>query len=209
MKKLSRKERRLLGNQPEDARCETATEIAEEAVRPEPPKTKINYPTIMSWVYSRPKLVLAIKWFEIAAVAFIIATYVLFGALMAIIDSPLRAIVYIIVTEVAFFAVSMMRVWLDFKRPYERYDTDALGIVIEKKRCGRGFPSRHVFSAFIIGVLLLPSLMPLGIAVLALGALMAFTRVVSGKHFLTDVLAGAGIGIVLGMVGVISMALIG
>ena len=160
-------------------------------------KSVINYVGVGKWLYSRPRLALVAKWTEIVSVAFIVLTYVIFATLMALIDSPLRALVYIIVTGVAFFGVSMLRVWLDCKRPYELYDFASLGISVDCK-AGRGFPSRHVFSAFIVGTLILPSMLWLGIAVLALGVLIGFIRVVMGKHFLKDVLTGAGIGAALG-----------
>ena len=170
-------------------------------------KSIINYEGMGKWLYSRPRLVLAAKWCELVLSAFVAAAYVVFGALMALIDSPLRTLVYIIVTGVSFFALSMLRVWLDAKRPYEVYDFASLGITVGG-RGGRSFPSRHVFSAFIIGTLILPSMLWLGIITLIFGTIIGFIRVVTCKHFVRDVLAGAAIGAVLGAVGIISMALI-
>lgn len=72
-----------------------------------------------------------------------------------IIHNPVRADVVRIlgVPLLCLFAVSLLRNLIDRKRPYE-----AGGIfpVIQKKKRGHSFPSRHVASAFVIGTVLLP-----------------------------------------------------
>ena len=72
-----------------------------------------------------------------------------------IIHNPLRADVVRIlgVPLLCLFAVSLLRNLIDRKRPYE-----AGGIfpVIQKKKRGHSFPSRHVASAFVIGTVMLP-----------------------------------------------------
>ena len=58
---------------------------------------------------------------------------------------------------------------------------------------GRSFPSRHVFSAFIIAFTVLicsPAASPLwfiGILLAVLAAIIACVRVISGVHFISDV----------------------
>ena len=51
-------------------------------------------------------------------------------------------------------AVSILRNLIDRKRPYE---TGGIFPVIAKKKKGHSFPSRHVASAFVIGMRALPS----------------------------------------------------
>ena len=63
-------------------------------------------------------------------------------------------------------------------------------------------PSRHVFSAFIIGMAFLCiGEIPLGIIVFVCGLIIAIVRVISGVHFPKDVIVGALVGILCGVVG--------
>ena len=99
---------------------------------------------------------------------------------------------------VPFAALSAARRRINAPRPYEVYGLEPL---IPKKSRGESFPSRHVFSIFVIAGSLLYVRPPLGTALLALGVLLAAVRVVSGMHFLKDVLAGAIIGVISAVIG--------
>ena len=93
-------------------------------------------------------------------------------------------------------AVSILRNLIDRKRPYE---TGGIFPVIAKKKKGHSFPSRHVASAFVIGMVLLPYCLWAGLAVLAAGALLGYIRFAAGIHYPSDLFAGAGIGVLFGL----------
>ena len=97
-----------------------------------------------------------------------------------------------------FAALSLLRKALDRPRPYEVYGLQPL---IPKDTRGKSFPSRHVFSICVIGASFLYLIPPLGGALLALGVLLAAARVVSGVHFVKDVLAGAIAGVLSAIIG--------
>ena len=99
---------------------------------------------------------------------------------------------------VPFVALSLARRAIDAPRPYEVYGLEPL---IPKESRGKSFPSRHVFSICVIGTSLLYLAPPLGAALLALGALLAAARVLSGLHFGKDVLVGALIGVLSAIMG--------
>lgn len=65
------------------------------------------------------------------------------------------------------------------------------------------FPSGHVLQACIVATILLHFDRRLGIAASVLAVLMAFSRLYLYVHFPSDVLAGAAIGIVIGVAGCI------
>ena len=66
---------------------------------------------------------------------------------------------------------------------------------------GKSFPSRHVFSIFVIAVTVF-WVWPLpGILVGIAGAILSWCRVAGGVHFPRDVIAGALIGIGCGVIG--------
>lgn len=104
----------------------------------------------------------------------------------------------LLVPSISFIFVSIFRNYLDFPRPYEV--TGEIPIIHKETR-GKSFPSRHVFSAFVIATTLYFISKPLGIFLMLAGSLLAILRVIGGVHFTKDVVAGAIIGIVSGILG--------
>ena len=82
-----------------------------------------------------------------------------------------------------------------------RYHTIYVNPFLQKEKHGESFPSRHVFSVFVIAFAFYYTCLPVGIALTVFGVLLAAVRVVGGVHFPKDVLAGAGIGILAGVLG--------
>ena len=99
---------------------------------------------------------------------------------------------------ISFLAVSLFRRFYNAPRPYEK---DGVTPLIEKKTAGRSFPSRHVFSAFVIAVSVLFFRPFYGIALLCLGVLLAYLRTALKVHYVKDVVAGALCGIASGIIG--------
>ncbi len=115
-------------------------------------------------------------------------------------DSPLDVIPIFITTGIPFIAVSVMRCFINAPRPYELFD------FYEKKpkeKKGKSFPSRHVFSIFVIATILFRWNIFVGIGLIAGGILLAVVRVLLGIHFIRDVVAGALIGIICGIIGML------
>lgn len=104
----------------------------------------------------------------------------------------------LLVPAIAFLAVSGLRIWINAERPYEKY---GFRPVLGKEKHGESFPSRHVFSVFIIALAVYRVLMPAGIILTVLGVVLGTVRVVGGVHFPRDVFAGAAIGIAIGVLG--------
>lgn len=106
-----------------------------------------------------------------------------------------RFFAFLFIPAFFFLAMSQVRKILNRPRPYEVYDIDPL---IARDGGGQSFPSRHVFSIFLIGMLWCGVLPPVGIVLLLCGILLALIRVVAGVHFPKDVLCGAVLGILCG-----------
>ncbi|MCQ4864151.1 phosphatase PAP2 family protein [Pseudoflavonifractor phocaeensis] len=99
---------------------------------------------------------------------------------------------------VSFVIVSLFRRVYNAPRPYEVLDIAPL---IHKDTHGKSFPSRHVFSVFVITAVFFRVSPPLGALLAAVGVLIALIRVIGGVHFPKDVLAGALIGLLSGAAG--------
>ena len=98
----------------------------------------------------------------------------------------------------ALYICTLLRVAFNRRRPYEVYDTMP---ALDKDTKGKSFPSRHLTSIAVIAVNLLAINIPLGIVFLLLTAVMGTLRVLLGVHFIKDVVVGALIGIVIGVLG--------
>lgn len=99
---------------------------------------------------------------------------------------------------VSFVLLSIFRNLLNAPRPYEVLD---IVPIIDKETKGKSFPSRHVFSVFVIGMTLYYIFKPLGIALMLIGIIVGIVRVLGGVHFPRDVIAGATIGIGCSLIG--------
>lgn len=106
-----------------------------------------------------------------------------------------KGIIFFMVPFLSFLAVSIFRLHAHQKRPYELYDIKPL---IPKETKEKSFPSRHVFSIYVIGVTVCFSQIYLGILVCIMGLCLAVIRVVTGVHFPRDVFWGAVIGTACG-----------
>lgn len=98
-----------------------------------------------------------------------------------------------------FFAVGFVRMMIDAPRPYELYDFYEIK---PKERAGRSFPSRHAYSSFAIATIAFAYSIPLGLGLLLAGFALAASRVLLGIHFIRDVVCGAAIGIISGLIGI-------
>ena len=126
--------------------------------------------------------------------------YVAFFMLLAIllIRKDERMIRVVFVTGISFILVSIVRHFINAPRPYTLYAFDP---IVKKSKAGESMPSRHVFSTFVIGMAFFYTYPMIGIIIFADGILMCFGRVAAGVHFPEDVIAGAIVGILSGVIG--------
>ena len=150
-----------------------------------------------AWFRAKPGRIAALRGVNVVCTYGTAAVFCGTCAYLALRRDP--AVVRLALTcGVPFVALSLGRRAIDAPRPFEAYGLEPL---IPKESRGEGFPSRHVFSIFVIGTSLAYLCPPLGAVILALGVLLAAARVVSGVHFLRDVLVGAIIGILSAVIG--------
>ena len=159
--------------------------------------TKEQYETISRPFRGRPGAVKALKALNRVLT---LSCYFLYPALLlwAFVTKDPRLLRLVLVPAISFVSLSVVRRGLNRPRPYEALDIIPL---IPREKKGESFPSRHVFSVFVIAMTWGWVCPPVGWLLGAVGVLLAVTRVVAGIHFPRDVLAGALLGMACGWVG--------
>lgn len=104
------------------------------------------------------------------------------------------------VMAVPFVVVTVVRALINAPRPYEILDFYE---VKPKSKKGHSFPSRHAASAFVIAAVVVFHSVWFGALLFALGILLCVCRVILGIHFVRDVIAGALIGLISGIAGML------
>ena len=104
------------------------------------------------------------------------------------------------VPGISFVLLSVVRKAINRPRPYEKFGVPP---VIKKDTKGQSFPSRHVFSATIIAMtfLLMSPWSWLGVMFLCVSFALAVVRVVSGVHFMSDVIAAIVVAVLSAVIG--------
>ena len=97
-----------------------------------------------------------------------------------------------------FILVTIVRAIINAVRPYEKFSYTP---VVRKDTKGKSFPSRHTVSAFIIAMAFMYVDMKLGAIMLVVASVIGVTRVLAGVHFIRDVVSGAILGVLIGLVG--------
>lgn len=104
-----------------------------------------------------------------------------------------------------FALVSLFRMAVRTPRPYELYGLGHPSGRVRRHTRG-AFPSRHVFSAALLGTVLLAVSPLFGGILLGLAVLLAVDRVLLGLHFPRDVVAGYLIGVLAGVIGLLVLS---
>lgn len=104
----------------------------------------------------------------------------------------------LLVPGVSFVVVSLYRKIYDAPRPYEQREIRPL---ISKDTRGKSFPSRHVFSIFMIGMTFLQVSQAAAVLLFVAGVFLGAIRVIGGVHYIRDVIAGAFMALLMGYLG--------
>ena len=97
------------------------------------------------------------------------------------------------------FLVSLLRLAIYRPRPYSENGADIIPLYPKKGSLEHSFPSRHVACALVIAITFLPYSVGAGICSIALGFLLSYVRFALGVHYPTDLLGGAILGTLCGM----------
>ena len=154
-------------------------------------------------VYKSKKATLSLKVISALSVVFSVLSYCVL-LFLSFYNSIYEGLSVLLSAALPFFAVGFVRMMIDAPRPYELYTFYENK---PKERAGRSFPSRHAYSSFVIATIAFAYSIPLGIALLILGLALSVSRVLLGIHFIRDVVCGALVGVISGLVGIFFLIL--
>lgn len=159
--------------------------------------TRENYLKITGVIREHPKRIRLTRFLNQLLTGFVFTLYPVFLLLLFVKKDSflLRAI---FVPAASFALVTVFRRLINAPRPYEKFDMPP---VLEKDTSGKSFPSRHVFSVFIIAMTVFCLHADAGILLGLIGVVLGLIRVIGGVHEPKDVIAGALLGILCGIVG--------
>ena len=134
-----------------------------------------------------------------------ITTYVycMFTAIMIYLLFAQRFHEHIVITlfcGAGFFLVTFIRRYIIRIRPFAKYGFQPI-IKCKKQDCS--MPSRHTYSVFVIAIatfLIHPALFAFNIFC---GIVLALTRILSGVHYISDILAGIAFAMVFGILCIV------
>lgn len=104
----------------------------------------------------------------------------------------------ILIPGISFVLLSAFRSYYNAPRPYEEL---AIVPLTPKDTKGKSFPSRHVFSAFLIVGVVWSLSKVFGVLLFVIACLIAASRVIGGVHYPKDVIAGGVSGLCFWIVG--------
>lgn len=124
-------------------------------------------------------------------------TYTVFLLILGVNKDP-KFWKVLLISGISFILLSIFRYYKNDPRPYEVFD---IVPIIHKDTKGKSFPSRHVFSVFVIAMIIYYITKPIGISLMLIGLIISVVRVLGGVHFPKDVIAGAIVGILSSIIG--------
>ena len=153
------------------------------------------YHTLRSYIMAHPRLERIIPPAVTLLPGIVYTAYPLF-LLYLFLAQRYRLVPCILFPAGGFLLATVVRALLNFPRPYEVMEIPPL---TQKDTKGKSFPSRHAACAAVIAVTVWSVLPWAGVALGVVAVLISLSRVLSGVHFIRDVVTGLALGAVIGL----------
>ncbi len=161
------------------------------------------YNTLALFLRPRKRLTLALRIFSKASTLLFIGAYGAFLAYALLREfAPFTLVRILLAPALCLFLVTVLRYVINRPRPYNERGAGIIPLV-EKRAQDKSFPSRHTACAFVIALTVLPYALWAGIPLLVLAGLVGVVRFALGVHYPSDIVAGAGLGILCGLAGIL------
>lgn len=166
---------------------------------------KYSYSTLYeknaAFFHARPNLKKCLPFVDrFLSLAFALA-YLTFVLGKIFLEYPTEDLVKIFLSPaLCLFLVSLLRLAIHRPRPYSEAGANITPIYQKKGASDHSFPSRHVACAFVIAFTILSYSIGAGICLTLFGAFLAYARFTLGWHYPTDLLGGAILGSLCGLI---------
>ena len=125
------------------------------------------------------------------------AAYLTF-AVLSLLEAPLLLLELLVLSAIPFLLVTLMRRLFSVKRPYQDGTTPP-----PRRGTDDSFPSRHAYSAFFIATVAFRFASLASYILLPFAILLSVIRVALNLHYPRDVVAGAFLGVIAGIITLI------
>ena len=153
---------------------------------------------------ARPALKKGLLFFNLALTLGFFLAYGAFVLCAIALEYPAEDLMKILFAPaLCLFLVSLLRLAIHRPRPYSKAGANIRPLYTKKGSTEHSFPSRHVACAFVIAITFLPYSIGAGVCSMVFGALLAYVRFALGVHYPTDLLGGAILGTLCGLIAFI------
>ena len=156
-----------------------------------------TYISLMNYLKDHNGLSISVKFLYTALPIIMVIAYPTIVILNLLEGINHKLILSIVVPGVTLLGSWVMRKLINKPRPYEKFQYPSL-IIKDKK--GQSFPSNHSTCGFVIAMAGFSVNLFVGTGLLIIALLIALSRVFSGVHYISDVVAGSVLGILAGLI---------
>ena len=161
---------------------------------------KTVYEKQSAFYQKRPKLKRALVLFNGVATVTFMLVYAALIALTFIYFRGARGYIKTFALPIACLAtVTLLRRLIHKPRPYQTSGANITPLLEKTDGENESFPSRHLASAFVIATLFCAYFPWTGIPLYLCGIALGYTRFALGLHYPSDLLFGAGLGLIFGI----------
>ena len=143
------------------------------------------YVGINNFIYRHPFIKSCIHFSSLFCPWMVAIFYSLF-LLKIVIESP-NGFFYLFSKPIAvLICTTLLRIFINRPRPYEKYSIKPIS---DKRQSGHSFPSIHASLALSIALTVIKTGPNMGLLLFALAFTITITRLLTGEHYLTDIIA--------------------
>ena len=143
------------------------------------------YVGINNFIYKHPFIKSCVHFSSLFCPWMVAIFYSLF-LLKIVIESPNGFFYLFSKPMMVLIYTALLRIFINRPRPYEKYSIKPIG---DKRQSGHSFPSIHASLTLSIALTVIKTGPNMGLLLFALAFTITITRLLTGEHYLTDIIA--------------------
>ena len=143
------------------------------------------YVGINNFIYKHPFIKSCVHFSSLFCPWMVAIFYSLF-LLKIVIESPNGFFYLFSKPMMVLICTALLRIFINRPRPYEKYSIKPIG---DKRQSGHSFPSIHAGLTLSIALTVIKTGPNMGLLLFALAFTITITRLLTGEHYLTDIIA--------------------